>query len=392
MYKKILVIKLRHIGDVLLATPVFSTLKEHFPNSLIFALVNKGTEAVLEKNPFIDQIITFDRSIKKLPFPLRFKQELQFMSKLRSNGFDTTIDLTGGDRAALYSLISGSKIRVGFSTKGFFGKKYLYTLHAKPNWELHTVLMNLELLKLLGIEIRNPEVRIFLREEETRWAEDLVCSFFGDLKGKEDKLLIHVHPTSRWLFKCWKDEYMAEVIKWFVLQGNRVIITSSDEKKELEKVKRIISFLPSDIIVEPNSIEYKLNQSIQTDKSHKILNLSGKLTLRQLIALSSKSDLFFGIDTAPMHIAAALGKPVVALFGPSRAINWGPWDNEASGKPYIRNSGVQKFGRNLVIQRDWHCIPCGKDGCDGTKISRCLIDIKPGEVIELISEELKGMI
>lgn len=384
MYKKILVIKLRHIGDVLLATPVFCALKEHFPNSQIFALVNKGTEAVLEQNPFIDQIITFDRSIKKLPFPIRFKQELQFLSKLRSNGFDTTIDLTGGDRAALFSFISGAKIRVGFSTKGFLGKKYLYTHRAKPNWELHTVLMNLELLKLLGIEIENPKVRIFLTEEETRWAEDLVCSFFGDVKGKEDKLLIHVHPTSRWLFKCWKDEYMAEVIKWFVLQGKRVIITSSDEKKELEKVKRILSFLPSDIILEPDSIEYKSNQSIQTDKSPKILNLSGKLTLRQLIALSSKSDLFFGVDSAPMHIAAALGKPVVALFGPSRAINWGPWDNQASGEPYKRKSGVQKFGRNLVIQRDWSCIPCGRDGCGGSKISKCLFDIEPDEVKNIL--------
>lgn len=78
MYKKILVIKLRHIGDVLLTTPVFKALKENFPDSFVATLVNKGTEDVLENNPYLDEIITYDRSIKELPAFKRYLEEVKF--------------------------------------------------------------------------------------------------------------------------------------------------------------------------------------------------------------------------------------------------------------------------------------------------------------------------
>lgn len=124
---------------------------------------------------------------------------------------------------------------------------------------------------------------------------------------------------------------------------------------------------------------------VPLEESPPVINLAGKLTLRQLIAVSSVCNIYFGIDTAPMHIAAALGKPVIALFGPSGAFHWGPWDNEANEEPYQQKNGIQRFGKNVVIQRNWQCIPCGQDGCEGSKISRCLFDIKPEEVIEIFS-------
>ncbi len=98
-----------------------------------------------------------------------------------------------------------------------------------------------------------------------------------------------------------------------------------------------------------------------------------------------------------MHIAAAVGTSVIALFGPTGAYNWGPWDNsmgqgsrvEGQEDPYQKRSGVQTFGIHTLIQKDWECVPCGADGCNKTKISKCLEDITPEEVIQTIVDKLR---
>lgn len=369
MYKKILVIKLRHIGDVLLSTPVFKALKENFSQSYISALVNKGTEAVLENNPFIDEIITFDRDIKKKPIISRFTEEIKFLRKIHKKNFDTTIDLTGGDRAAIISFFSGAKVRVGIKSKGFIGKTLFYTHLFDVDGSRHVVLQNLEIIERMGLKINNPEIVLNVTDEEKKWAEKLVSNSNFHRK-------VIVHPTSRWLFKCWRDEYMAEIIKWFISKGYKVILTSSSEEKEIKKIHSILSYIDPSLNYTPSFLS--------VEESPPLINLAGKLTLRQLVAVCSVCDFYFGIDTAPMHIAAALGKPVIALFGPSGAFHWGPWDNEALGELYSKRNGIQRFGKNIVIQRDWNCIPCGQDGCEGSKISKCLFDIKPDEVIKIL--------
>ncbi len=369
MYKKILVIKLRHIGDVLLTTPVARALKENIPESFVAFLVNKGTEAVLEKNHYIDQVITYDRGVKKMHFFKRYTEEIKFLKEIKKIGFDLTIDLTGGDRAAVISYFSGAKRRVGIRARGFLGKKYLYTEIFETNGKKHTVLQNLEVLEKMGIKKGKPQVILNVTEDEKEWARNLISP-------SNYHKVVHIHPTSRWLFKCWKDEYIAEVIKWFIEKDYKVVLTSSAEMNELKKIDSILSHI---------SVRYLSGGNRQ---SNPIVNLAGKLTLRQLIAVSSVCDIYFGIDTAPMHIAAALGKPVVALFGPSGAFHWGPWDNKANDNPYKRRNGIQKFGGNIVIQRDWSCIPCGNDGCEGSKISKCLFDISPDEVIKILSSNI----
>ncbi len=390
MYKKILLIKFRNIGDVLLTTPVFEVLKENLPHSFIAIAVNKGTEAVLENNPHLDQIITYDRDIKKLPTLKKYVEEIKFLEKIRKLGFSTTIDLTGGDRAAIISYFSGAGKRVGVKAKGFLGKRYLYNEVFEIGGRQHVVMQHIEVLKRMGLKIEKPKLVLNVTEDEKKWAKQLIFS-------SPCHKLVHIHPTSRWLFKCWKDEYIAEVIKWFIGNNYRIVLTASADERELKKVESILSYLPPSLIYEPyissEGLSFFQHNTFQdpqrNEESPPIINLAGKLTLRQLITVSSICDIFFGIDTAPMHIAAALGKPVIALFGPSGAFNWGPWDNEALGEPYPEKRGIQKFGKNIVIQRDWNCIPCGQDGCKGSKISRCLFDIRPEEVIEILSKESK---
>jgi heptosyltransferase-3 len=161
--------------------------------------------------------------------------------------------------------------------------------------------------------------------------------------------LIHIHPTSRWLFKCWRDEAMAKVIDALEESGQaRAVLTSGRGEKELEKIESIL-------------------KACRT----RPVNLAGRVTLKQLAALSRRSRLFLGVDTAPMHIAAAVGTPVIALFGPSGEFNWGPWGDG-----------------HVVIKKDWECRPCGKDGCEGSKRSRCLEEISEEEVIKVVLELL----
>lgn len=376
--KKILVIKLRHIGDVLLATPVFRALKETFPDAQISAIVNSGTEEVLKGNPFVNEIIVFDRRVKKLSPIKRYIREIDFLRKIIAKGFDMSVDLTGGDRAAVISFISGAKYRLGWkSKKGFIGKRHLYTHLSEPDGERHMVLQNLNVACQFGIKTEDLSVDFYIQEEDRVFVRKIL----KENNVNESANIVHIHPTSRWLFKCWKDEYVAEIIGWLLDEGNTVIVTSSSDKREMEKAKRILSLVGSRFTIHGS----------------RLLDLCGKTTIKQLGAISKAADLFFGVDSAPMHIAAAVGTPVVALFGPSGAFHWGPWENKQKSEvrnqksektPYPERNGVQAFGINTVIQRDWDCIPCGKDGCNGSKISKCLEDIRPEEVIMVLKGKL----
>ena len=158
--------------------------------------------------------------------------------------------------------------------------------------------------------------------------------------------------------------------------GVNVVMTCSPDKREMDKAGRIIALTRKEPVA-----------------------FIGDISLKKLAAISKRAKLFFGVDSAPMHIAAAVNTPVVALFGPSGAFHWGPWENDYSQEsgvrsqgskeiPYQNRNGVQTFGRHTVIQRDWDCIPCGKDGCNGSKISDCLYDIDVGEVMKTIEKYL----
>ncbi len=402
--KKILVIKLRHIGDVLLTVPALRALRAHFPEAHISVLVNSGTEDVLTGNTFIDEIITFDRSIKHLSQFKRFTRETSFLKSIKEKGFDMTVDLTGGDRAAILSFVSNARYRLGWKPKsGFIGKKYFYTHCYRPDWKKHMVLQNLDIISQSGIKTENLSVNLFIPENTRTFIESIFKENNilpnpspGREKGKRFKV-VHVHPTSRWLFKCWRDEYVAELIVWLVQQGRNVVVTSSPDKKEMDKARRILSLVGKSAPRVP---------PLPKTEMGKVIDLCGRTTIKQLAAISEASELFFGVDSAPMHIAAAVGTPVVALFGPSGAFNWGPWNNGQESEVGIRSigsqkskidnlylypeqNGVQTSGMHTVIQRDWSCIPCGKDGCNGTKVSKCLEDIKPGEVKQVLSKKLK---
>jgi heptosyltransferase-3 len=160
-----------------------------------------------------------------------------------------------------------------------------------------------------------------------------------------------VHPSSRWMFKAWTYEGNAAVIDYLTREkGLRVAVTAAPVEKELDFVKGVLSKTQSDVV-----------------------DLTGRLDLMELAALIDGARMHFGVDSLPMHMAAALSTPTVALFGPSADQIWGPW------------------GRgHEVIAKSWDCRPCHRDGCGGSKISRCLVEIEPEEVFPALDRVLKG--
>lgn len=344
--KNILVLKFRHIGDVLLIVPTLRALKETFPHASVSVAVNAGTEDVLAGLELIDELIIFDRSVKKLPLLEKISRESGFIQDIRRRNFDMTVDLTSGDRAAILSFLSGARYRLANDpgTRGLWGKRYLYTHIANIDSTRHMVLQNLDVVNRFGISVDNRDVDFFISEE----TKAKIRRLFEEKGIKNNDRVVHIHPVSRWMFKCWDDRYMAETIEWMSREGMKIVLTCAPEEHERKRLERILSMLPEDILSSGN-----------------IINISGKTTIKELAAISDASDIFFGVDSAPMHIAAAVKTPVVALFGPTNHSVWSPYGED-----------------NIVLTKEMPCKPCRKGMCEGISLRDCMSAIRPEDVKE----------
>lgn len=345
--------KFRNIGDVLLVSPLVNNLKYHYPNALIDIAVNRGTEEMITLHPAINDVIIYDRSnIKKQNIFKQLLLELQFAFQIRSSKYDMVINTTEGDRGAQLAWLSGASITIGHRPKKNRLLQNTFT-HLLPKQGLrHTIETNLDVLRVLNLKIIEKKVNIFWKKDD----EDI------DLPEE----FIHIHPVSRWMFKCISDKTMAQIIDYCELElSQKVVLTAAPIKEELKKVDSILKLCKS----EP-------------------LNFSGQYTLKQTAALNKKAKAFIGVDTAIMHISAANNIPILAFFGPSGADHWGPWDNDLFESEYLTRRGFRIMGKHRVLQENWECIPCGKDGCDGTKVSDCLMNLD----IEFIKYNIKEII
>lgn len=353
----ILVIKLRNIGDVLLTTPLFTNLRNYYPYAKIDALVNSGTEEMLTLNPDIDEVLIYPReTIRKEKFLKRLYHEIAFANRVKQTKYDIVINLTKGDRGLFLAYYLGAKRIVGYRVKNALLNAKI-TDFLPPLNNRHTVETNLDAIKALGHSVVDRAVRIYTSDETKRAIDGLELP----------KSFVHIHPVSRWMFKSIADETMAEVIDFCKNElGLDVVITSAPIDKELEKVCHILNFV----------------------KSEGVINLAGKLSLKESAELNRRAKFFIGVDTAIMHISAANSVPVVAFFGPSSSYYWGPWDNECLNSGYRVKSGFVRMGRHCVIQKSWECVPCFKDGCFGSKVSDCLMSFDGEKIKRIIKESL----
>ena len=354
---KILLLKYRNIGDVLLITPLISNLKLFYPDAQIDVALNSGTQDIVSLNPNISKVLVFERAQTKSQNVIsKIWSECKFFYSFRKKKYELVINLTEGDRAGFISLLTNAQIRLGYLSSNWFLRNAYTQFLPKQNFR-HTIETNLDPLKILKIPIKSKKVDIFWKD-----SDDQIIN--KELSNIDE--FIHIHPVSRWLFKCIEDQTMAKIIDFCEHELRiRVVLTADSNIHEIGKIESILNYCSSNP-----------------------LNLSGKLTIKQTAALNKRAKLFIGVDTAIMHISASNDIPVFAFFGPSGADHWGPWDNSFMFSSYSKRNGLQSMGMHRVFSESRLCQPCGKDGCDGTKISDCLmsmdLDLIKNEIIQMM--------
>ena len=346
--KKILVVKLRHHGDVLLTSPVFSNLQAAIPQAEIHAMVYKDTIPMLEGHPAIQKFLAYDRGWKKLGFFGKMRREFSLLKSVWQEKYDLVINLTEGDRGAIAALVSGAKICVGLDPegKGFKGKRKIYS-HIVKNCKTprHTVEKNLDALRRIGI-FPTPEERdvyFAIPDQSKKRVLELLQE-----SGVAPQGYFLLHPVSRWKFKCWPPSLVAKLITELHHRGEKIVITASPDTQELQMVDEIIKLVPEVAVI----------------------NLAGKTSLKDLGALIEMSRCLVCVDSVPLHISSALKSRTVVLFGPTSDLNWGPWQNHKA----------------LTVAQNLPCRPCLMDGCGGSKISDCLFTLPVGKVLRAIDE------
>ena len=272
-YNRILVIKLKQPGDVLVSSPVLAALKEAWPQARVTYMVPRGTEEMIADHPLLDGLLVVDRG------PETWSERLRFVRTLRAQRFDLVLELSSGDRGAIYAWLSGAKVRLGFFRPGkAFWQPFAFTAQMPlPPLQMHMVRHNLELLRLLGLEPpAHPRLEFFWSPEAEARVQELLHSL--ELDGAPFAVM---HPGAGWRFKCWTPAGYARVI------------------------------------------EAELLAAIREECRVKPVDLAGRLTLKELGALIARARFFFRVGSAPMHLAAAVNTPSVALFGPSGDFNLG---------------------------------------------------------------------
>jgi heptosyltransferase-3 len=344
--RRVLVTKLRHHGDVLLASPVFTVLANRAPHAEIDALVYDDTRDMLEGHPAIARIHVIDRAWKRRGLGAQARHESALVSELRGRRYQLFVHLTNHWRGAWLSLALGSRWSVApLVPSRVWNWCFTHRFPLPKGRPRHAVEANLDALRRLGVYPEDHEKPLVLvpgNAAETRVDQLLAAAAIAP-KG-----FIHVHPTSRWLFKTWTEAKNAALIARLMHDGHRVVVTSAPDAREKAIVERILA-----------------------QAGEGVVDLSGQLTLRELAALAKRARLFFGVDSAPMHIAAAMGTPVVALFGPSGEKEWGPWRTP-----------------HRVVTSDHPCRPCGNDGCGGGKVSECLTELAVERIHSAVNELL----
>lgn len=340
--KKIVIMRTDRIGEVLLSTVAIDAIKKSFPDSSVSFVTSEYSKPIVESRTDIDEVMTTDTMGKEG----WFLKSVRLASLLRKKRFDMAIMLNPHKSLHLAAFLAGISQRVGY------GRKWGFLLNRKITDERdkgrkHEVEYTMDLLRSLDVTLDDPKPLLPVDKEAEKEVRNLLVG-----KGiQSDRPVISVHPGSSNPAKIWPRERYSELIRRLKTELDcYVCILGSDEERIFAR----------EIIV---------------DSGVEVLNLTGALSLKELTALLKKSSLFVGNDTGPMHMAAALDVPVIAIFGrntpgvsPTR---WRPWGD-----------------KHVVFHEDPGCAPCYDKSCSYDH--RCLRAVNVDVVFEAAKKIVKS--
>lgn len=342
--RTILLIQLGDIGDVVYSFPCARALKEAMPKAKLVMAVRQKAAGLVEGCRWADEVIAVDGTPRGAWETLR--QQWRFWRTVRGYGFDLAIDLRTGTRGAVLAALSGAPFRLApYALDGTLWRNRLFTHLAMPTGKQQQFIVEhyLEILTPWGIQTETllPEIRV--APERLAEAERLLA-VYG--LARQEKL-IAIQPFSLWGYKEWKTEKMAALIRRLRAEhGLPVLIVGGlDEQEKAEKIVALVG--------------------------KGVCNLAGKTSIALLPALLQKCCLFIGVDSAGLHVAAAVGTPTIGLYGPSGFATWAP-----------------RGERHLVVHKDFSCVPCQRKGCEDSLVSRCMDELNVDEVYSAVLKQL----
>lgn len=336
---KILIIKLRAIGDVVLSTIVISNLRKAFPDAQIDFLTEMPAKDVVSGNLDLDEIITFDRArIQKLKFWTGLKENFRFIKTIRNNQYDIVFDFFGNPRSALITFLSGAKERIGYNWRG---RQFAYNRIVKSRAaEVHEAEFHLDALTALNIPITNRNLHFAIHSSDEAFADDFFSEFH-----LENSLVIGLNSSGGWPAKKWPLPYFAKLADRFIRELNAKILLFWGPG-ELDEVKKLKDLITTEAVIIP------------------------KTDLKRLAALLQKCSLVVSNDSGPMHIAAAVGTPTVGIFGPTHPETQGPYGDK----------------HEVAIKKGLPCLGCDRLNCE---TDECMRELNVDEVWEVILKCLR---
>jgi lipopolysaccharide heptosyltransferase II len=354
----ILVIKFSSLGDVILSSAGLKAIREKFPGNhcealssgktpqeanlvkrplhKLSVLVGSGAKDVLLNCPYIDELLVCDFKNKDKGLRGFFR----LAGLLRKKSFDVVVDLQNSRKSHLLSFLSGGMTSYGYDRKlGFLLNRRIKDDGAV----LDPVAHQFRILRILGIDYNEEKLEVWPSRQDKKYIDDFLASQWI---SSEQKLVgINLSASRRWASKDWPADYIVELGVSLAKNNIRAVMTGTQEDIALAE------------------------QLIATIKEGKPINACGKTTVNQLAYLIKLCNAYISCDSAPLHIACAVGTPFVALFGPT---------------DHRRHLFALKNAE--ILKKDFPCAPCYKAKCN-TK--ECMLAIKPQEVAEAIFRLLK---
>lgn len=339
----ILIIKLSAIGDVVHALPFLEVLKKGLPEARIDWLVEEAASQVIEGHPAIHRIIlsrrkSWQKKLTKKANPLSLLGEISgFLKELRLCEYDLVVDLQGLLKSGVLVGLSKGKRKVGMSGSREGARLFLNERPIRVDYDQHAIDRYLKVAESLGYDSAKWDGHIPVSGPDRRLIDQILVS-----SGMEKGPLVAINPIARWRTKLWRPER-------FAILADRI----RDE-------------MGCEVIFTGSDLDEQIIDDITGMMKTRFLNLVGQTNLKELAYFYSRCKLLITTDTGPMHMAAAMGCPVVALFGPTA-----PWRTGPYGKGH------------KVIRADVECSPCFKKRCDHMK---CMEEITVEKVFEGVRE------